>query len=443
MYQLYTLSLGCAKNLVDTEHMLAGLLQRPVHPVDNPASADIIFINTCGFILDAKNESIDAIVEHCRYKEEGQCQVLIVAGCLVTLHEKELHQELPEVDIFVDTSPASMEALPQRLELKLQNFFPRRYDGQLPGNRLLTTPFYTAYLKIAEGCSNSCTFCIIPRIRGPYQSRSMEELVEEARQMAAGGVKELVVISQDSTEYGLDLYGKRSLASLLQALCKIEGLLWIRVLYTYPNHFDDDLIEVIAREEKICKYVDIPFQHFSNAVLKRMNRHINYEQIATLIKRLRTAMPDIAIRTTLLTGFPGESENDFAQLCQGVETLQFDHLGVFAYSDEELAAAHKLSNKIPHEVARHRAEVIMELQQEISQQRNEMRVGKEYSVLVEGISDETELLLQGRAIFQAPEVDGKVLINDGQAATGDMVTVSIEQAMPYDCVGGIVSQQST
>ncbi|UCZ57883.1 30S ribosomal protein S12 methylthiotransferase RimO [Desulfurispirillum indicum] len=438
MYTLYTISLGCSKNLVDTERMLARLLRRPVDPVDDPAAADIIFINTCGFILDAKDESISTIVEHSQFKQDGRCQVLIVAGCLVTLYEQQLRQELPEVDIFIDTKESSMESIGDQLSRRLVNFTPQDHLEALPGERLLTTPSYMAYLKIAEGCSNTCTYCVIPRIRGPYQSVPQEKLVSEARELAASGVRELVLISQDSTEYGLDLYGKRSLAPLLAELAKIENLHWIRVLYTYPNHFDDELIETIAREPKICKYVDIPFQHMSNSVLKRMNRHIRVEQMENLVQRLRQRIPGIAIRTTMLTGFPGETEADFQALLEGVERVEFDHLGAFAYSDEELAASHKLPGKVNPDTARERAEALMELQHSISLRRNEQRVDQTFEVLVEGISQETELLLQGRASFQAPEVDGHILINDGTAHPGDFVMVRIEQALPYDLVGGMV-----
>ncbi|WP_027390474.1 30S ribosomal protein S12 methylthiotransferase RimO [Chrysiogenes arsenatis] len=442
MYQLYVVSLGCSKNLVDTERMLARLIPYPLTITDTPEKAHIIFINTCGFINDAKDESINAIVEHAQYKQDGVCQILIVAGCLVKLHRDELAIELPEVDIFIDTSEDQMAQIGMFIEQKFPHLCadPERHTLAPAGGRLLTTPEYTAYLKIAEGCDNLCTYCVIPQIRGAYRSVPLESLVDEATALVAAGVRELVLISQDSIEYGIDLYGKRSLATLLKALCAIDGLVWIRVLYTYPNHFDEALIQTIRDEPKICKYLDIPIQHMSDTVLKRMGRNITGNDIRRLLQTLCAEIPDVSLRTTLMVGFPGESEADFQLLADFVNEGAFDHVGVFAYSDEEHAASRKLRGKVDPNTAQQRLTHLMQLQQVVSATRNQRHVGCRYPVLIEGLSDETDLLLQGRAPFQAPEVDGKVLINDGRAAIGDVVMVEITEALPYDLLGHIIDE---
>lgn len=441
---VHFVSLGCPKNLVDSQVML-GLLKSDAYGVTESAdNADVIVINTCSFIESSKVESIDTILEMAEYKDRGKCKTLVVAGCLPQRYKSQLLKELPEVDILIGTGEyhriaelvdwAQKGELPERAYVNKPAFI---HTEAHP--RLQTGQFFSAYLKISEGCNRRCSFCIIPNLRGNTRSRTVESLVEEATRLALHGVKELNIVAQDLTEYGMEhRYQKMTLEKLLPALCKINGVEWIRLFYAYPDQFSDELIDIMAREPKIVKYLDMPIQHTNDRILKAMNRKFTRQEIFDFIGKLRAKMPGIFLRTSIIAGFPSETEAEHEQLVSDLRELQFDSLGAFSYSKEEGTKAALLEGQIPARTKAKRQRVVRKLHEEIATAKNQALVGKEFTVLVEGESDETELLLKGRHYGQAPEIDGQVLINDGTAAPGDMVRVRITEALPYDLVGEIV-----
>ena len=444
MAKVAFVSLGCAKNLVDSEVML-GFLSKNGHQISAQQEAEIIVVNTCGFIESAKQESIDTILEMSRYKVSGSCRRLIVAGCLVERFRKEIQDEIPEVDAVMGTNEiprivelceaASHSPAPPRFEPREQYL----YSDRDP--RVLTTPSYSAYIKIAEGCDHPCTFCVIPQMRGHFRSRSLESVLTEATRLAVQGVKELNLVAQDSTRYGWDLGNRRGLAQLIPRLAAIEGIEWIRLLYAYPNTIYDELLAAIAATPQACKYLDMPLQHASGSVLKRMKRGSNTSSLLKLLRRIRETIPGVVIRTTLMVGFPGETEAEFQELMDFVSRAQFDRLGVFTFSDEDIAASYGLDGKIAEAVKKERQDRLMELQSQVARKKNRELVGKILPVLVEGVSSESEWLWSGRLPTQAPEVDGVVYLNDGigqETRPGDIKSVRITQAHQYDLVGTVV-----
>jgi len=435
-------SLGCPKNLVDAEVMLGYLGKEGYEITTNEQEADIIIVNTCSFIKEAKQESIDTILDLADRKHDGNCKLLVVTGCLPQRYQQELAKELPEVDIFVGTGdyPKIAEIIAEKRGLKEQihyigdpNYL---YDVEMP--RMQSSPRYYSYLKIAEGCSNCCSYCVIPSLRGGFRSRPLNLVMEEARRLVGGGVKELNLIAQDITVYGSDLAGGVTLETLLQELVQIAGLRWIRLLYAYPDGITDGLIKLIKSEEKICRYLDIPLQHISDPVLQRMSRRSSEAQIRELVTKLRSEIPDIALRTSLIVGFPGETDEDFKKLCHFVEEVQFDRLGVFCYSKEEGTPAADMPEQISERVKRERYKKLMQLQARLSFKRNRRLMETVEEVIVEGVSEESELLLKGRSSRQAPDIDGMVYITSGQANIGDIVRLKITDSSDYDLIGEIV-----
>lgn len=437
-------SLGCAKNLVDSEIMLGLLRDAGCEITSDPEQADVIIVNTCSFIGPAKEESIDTILEMAQYKEIGNCQALIVTGCLPERYGAELMQEMPEVDAVVGTGDFDrivdiVERSVAGERLKEVTHRAISYERELP--RVISTGNHSAYIKIAEGCNHTCAFCVIPSLRGPYRSRSMESIVAEAKLLAEQGTKEIILIAQDTSAYGFDLYRELKLPELLRRLCRIDDLEWIRVLYTYPSHFTDELIDVMASEEKICKYVDLPLQHSHDAVLQRMKRPGSRAKMLALIDKLRQKVPEITLRSSFIVGFPGESEEEFMDLYRFLEEVQFDHVGIFPYSREEGTVAYDLPNQVDEETKLSRRRRLMELQQRISLQKNRSRLGKVYPVLVQGTSSESDLVVEARGEWQAPEVDGVVYIGDPTLEPGSMVQVRITQAFEYDLVGEVLRNE--
>ena len=430
-------SLGCSKNLIDSEQMLGLLEQSGYEIVENEEDADILIVNTCTFIESAKMESIECILELAQYKKTGHCKYLIVTGCLAQRYKEQILSELPEVDAVIGTNEYDkiadvIRSLDEEQEKRL---FCAETPLLCETSRLRSTPGYTAYLKIAEGCDNHCTYCVIPSIRGRYRSRRMEDIISEAKELAADGVKELVVIAQDTTRYGKDLYGEYRLAELLRELCHIDNIEWVRVHYCYPEIVTDKLIDVFAEESKLCNYFDIPIQHCSDGILKRMGRRTNKKQITELIAQIRHRLPDAVIRTSLIVGFPGETEEEFEELRQFVEETKFDRLGVFAYSREEDTPAYDMDNQIDEEKKERRRELLMMVQSEISQQLNEDKIGKIVRVLVEG-KDEIIKSYYGRTYADSIEIDGKVFFkSDKPLKEGDFASVKIEQVLEYDLFG--------
>ncbi len=431
------ISLGCSKNLVVTEEII-GLFKKHNFIITNdPSDAELLLINTCGFIESAKREAVDTILEMADYKKNN-CKYLIVVGCLVQRYEEELKKELPEVDLFV--SIKDYDSLWERVEGLINNTKETDYLNFM--DRYLTTGDTMAYLKIAEGCSNYCTYCAIPYIQGKYVSRKYEEILEEAKSLAEKGIQELVVIAQDTTKYGIDLYGKSRLAELLTDLSKIEGFKWIRFLYSYPESIDDELIEVVKNNDKICNYFDIPIQHISNSVLKRMNRKTDSDSIKNLISKLRKEIPDVIIRTTLIVGFPGETEEDFNELYEFVKDCKFDRLGAFAYSLEDGTPAAKFSDQIDEKVKEKRRKAIMELQQKISKENQKSKIGKTYECLVENITEDGKYYIS-RSYMDVPSEDGVIYIeNDGTLMINDFVLVKITDSTEYDLYGVNVKEIS-
>lgn len=432
------ISLGCDKNLVDSEVMLGILADRGFEMTDTEDDADIIIINTCCFINDAKEESINTILEMAEYKKTGPCKALIVTGCLAQRYKQEIVDEIPEVDAVIGTSKYDeiFDAVDQAL--KGSHFLDVDDLDRLPsvpGKRILTTGGHYAHLKIAEGCDKHCTYCIIPKIRGNYRSVPMEQLLAEAASLAEQGVKELILVAQETTVYGKDIYGKKSLHVLLKELCKIKGIRWIRILYCYPEEIYDELIQTMKEEKKICHYLDLPIQHASDRVLKRMGRRTTKQELVDIIGRLRREIPDIFLRTTLISGFPGETQEDHEELMEFVDEIEFDRLGVFPYSAEEDTPAATMEDQIPEEVKEARRDEIMELQQEISLEKGESRVGQVLTVMIEGkVSGESAYI--GRTYGDAPKVDGYIFVQTGELLmTGDFARVRVTGALEYDLIG--------
>lgn len=437
------ISLGCDKNLVDTEKMLGILVQRGYSITDDDQEADAVVVNTCCFINDAKQESINTLLEMAQLRENNRVKALIAAGCLAQRYQEEIQKEIPEVDAILGTTAidaiadALDEVLSGRSQNHLEDINRTLADTNFSRNRIVTTGGHYAYLKIAEGCDKHCSYCIIPKVRGHYRSVPMEDLVQEAEQLAASGVKELILVAQETTLYGVDLYGKKRLPELLRRLCAIIGLYWIRILYCYPEEITDELIETIKSEPKVCNYLDIPIQHASDTILKRMGRRTDQSGLVNIITKLREQIPDICLRTTLITGFPGETPEDHIALVQFVDEMEFDRLGVFCYSQEEDTPAALFENQIDEEVKLERQEELMELQQEIAFEKAQDAIGSTLLVMVEG-SVPDEHVYVARSYKDAPNVDGYVFIQTGrELMTGDFVRVRITNAHRYDLIGEI------
>ncbi len=434
------ISLGCVKNQVDGEVLMAALKKDGFTLSNDVGVCDIAIINTCGFIESAKRESIEEILELCQLKKEGRIKKIVVTGCLAERYKEEIMKSIPEADavIGLGANAEISKLLKDMMKGETIQAFPDKYNMPLSGERELSTPSYFAYLKIADGCDNRCTFCAIPLIRGKYRSREMNEIIEEAKLLVEGGAKELILIAQDTTRYGIDLYGKYKLAELLKELCKIEKLKWIRLLYAYPDSVTDELIDVMASEEKIVKYIDIPLQHANERVLKEMNRRGSKESLTNLIKKLREKMPNITLRTTFIVGFPGETEEEFSELCEFVKETRFDKMGCFAYSAEEDTKAATMENQIEEEVKLHRAEILTDLQMRIMQDLGENKIGETLEVLVEGFDRYAECMF-GRSSMDAPDIDGKVFfMAEEKPVMGTFVKVRIDEAMDADLTGEIV-----
>lgn len=436
--KLLFVSLGCDKNLVDSEVMLGMLSEKGYTFTDDETEAEIVVVNTCCFINDAKEESINTILEMAELKKTGQVKALIVSGCLAQRYRKEIREEIEEVDAIIGTAAIDkiVETVEEVLAGKREDYM-APLDTRPEGNRkrVMTTGGHYAYLKIAEGCDKHCTYCIIPKIRGEYRSVPMEQLVAEAEKLAENGVKELILVAQETTLYGVDLYGEKKLPELLHRLCEIAGLYWIRILYCYPEEITDELIATMKEEKKICHYLDIPIQHGADAVLKRMGRCTSNEELRTMIVKLRREIPDICLRTTLITGFPGETEEDHEQLMEFVDEMEFDRLGVFTYSPEEDTPAAGMPDQIEESVKEERRDCIMELQQEIAYEAAEDMVGRELYAMIEGkVADEDAYV--ARTYKDAPNVDGYLFINtDRQLMSGDFVKVRITGSYEYDLIG--------
>ena len=451
MKNVLFISLGCDKNLVDSEKML-GLLNAAGYQVAQEESeADAIVVNTCCFIHDAKEESIETILEMAEWKKRGRLKALVVTGCMAQRYQEEINQEIPEVDAVIGTTgyteivPILDEILgtvedSQKEQKSFVNCCPSidLLPDSLADKRVVTTGGYTAYLKIAEGCNKRCTYCIIPYIRGHYRSFPMEDLLEEAQRLAEGGVKELILIAQETTVYGMDCYGRKALPELLTKLCKIDGIEWIRILYCYPEEITDELIDVMKKEKKICHYLDIPIQHSEDTILKRMGRRTDRAELVSLVKKLRREIPDIVLRTTLITGFPGETEEEFNNMVDFVDKMEFDRLGVFPYSAEEGTKAAEMDDQIAPDIKESRRDEIMALQQEISAEKAESHIGQEMSVLIEGYLYEDDIYI-GRTYMDAPKVDGNVFVRaQEELISGDMVLVRITGANEYDLMGDVI-----
>lgn len=437
-------SLGCSKNLVDTEMMLGILREHGIELTPEPAEAGILIVNTCAFIESAKEESITTILNMAEYKESGRCRSLIVAGCLGQRYGQELLDDMPEADAIIGTGAWNriMEAVEESLKghrVVIAGEDKLLYDEHTP--RITTTPAYTAYVKIAEGCNNRCAFCAIPYIRGAYRSRPIEDIRDEVANLAARGVKEIILIAQDTTEYGRDLYGEPQLAKLLRTLCTVEGVHWIRTLYSYPTYFSDELIETIASEPKLVKYVDLPMQHAHDEVLRRMHRPDTQVSMRALIEKLRTRIPGVTIRSTFIVGFPGETDAQYQTLRNFLEEMRLDKVGVFTYSREEGTPAYDMPNQVPEDVMQERYHDLMSLQCKISEELNHELEGRELEVLVEGRDEEQANIAVGRSYREAPDVDGQVYIEgDTDSQIGDLVRVRVLQGFTYDVVGERVEE---
>lgn len=439
------ISLGCDKNLADSEEMLGLLTARGHEIVDDETQADAIVINTCCFIKDAKEESVETILEMAEYKKTGSCHALVVTGCMAQRYQKEIIEEVPEVDAVLGTTSYGdiVKALEEAVAGNhFEEFRDIDYLPDTGSKRVLTTGGHFGYLKIAEGCDKHCTYCIIPKLRGKFRSVPMERLIAQAEDMAEQGVKELILVAQETTVYGKDLYGKKSLHILLKKLCEIKGIRWIRVLYCYPEEIYDELIETIRDEKKICHYLDIPIQHASDRILKRMGRRTSKQELIDIVGKLRKEIPDIVLRTTLITGFPGETEEDHEELKEFVDEMEFDRLGVFTYSPEENTPAAEMADQVPEEVKEERRDELMELQQEISYDKGQDRIGQELLVMIEGkVADESAYI--GRTYGDAPKVDGYIFVQAGELLmTGDFAKVRVTGALEYDLIG-VLSDEYT
>lgn len=436
--KLGMVSLGCPKNLVDSEVMLGIIRDKDFTVTNDPAEADIIIVNTCGFIESAKEESINTILQMSEYKTQGNCRYLIVTGCLSQRYSADLAQNIPEVDAFVGTECFTDIAwvIEQVLNGKKVMHMEKNQTAELQAMpRMLTTPDYMAYLKIAEGCDNCCSYCIIPKLRGPYTSRPYDEVLAEAKELAAHGIREIIVVAQDTTRYGEDLYGKLMLPQLLKDLNDLDGIEWIRVMYCYPNNFTDELINAFATLPKVCKYVDLPLQHASNRLLSSMNRYDTKEEVEQLLNKLRSAVSGIVIRTTFIVGFPGETDHDFKELKDFVEQQRFENAGVFQYSQEEGTVAGSMPNQIPDEIKENRYHELMALQAEISEELHQEMEGKELTVVIEGFDEENPQLAIARSYREAPEIDGNIFVeNAADLQVGQFVKVRVVQGFTYEMV---------
>ena len=424
-------SLGCSKNLVDTEMCIGLFKKEKFEIVNDPKEAEIIVVNTCGFIESAKQEAINTLLEMAEYKNSAKCKYLIAMGCLVQRYKKDLEKSMPEVDLFL-----SLDEYDNMWNTIADLVKTKKSENTLDYmDRVVSTGNTTAYLKIAEGCSNRCTYCAIPNIRGPYISRTIEDILEEAKKLAKDGIKELIVIAQDTTKYGIDLYGESKLAFLLNELCKINGIKWIRFLYAYPESITDELIEVVKKNKKICKYFDIPLQHYSDSVLKMMNRQSDSKSIEKLIEKLRKEIPNVILRTTLLVGFPGETEEDFFELYEFVNRAKFEKMGVFKYSKEDGTPAARIKNQVHYKTKESRLKRLMELEQKIAEIKLEEKIGNEYEAIVDSITPDGKTII-ARSYMDIPDEDGVIFIkNDGQVKPGDFINCIITDAKGYDLIG--------
>ncbi|MCF0134598.1 MAG: 30S ribosomal protein S12 methylthiotransferase RimO [Blautia sp.] len=441
--KLLFISLGCDKNLVDSEEMLGLLTRAGYEIVDDEECAEVIIVNTCCFIGDAKEESVDTILEMAEYRKSGNCRALIVTGCMAQRYREEILTEIEEVDAVLGTTSYReiLIAIEEALRGdRYQMFKDIDYLPEDTGDRVLTTGGHFGYLKIAEGCDKHCTYCIIPRLRGRFRSVPMERLIRQAEELAAQGVKELILVAQETTVYGQDIYGKKSLHILLRELCKIKGIRWIRILYCYPEEIYDEMIQVMKEEPKICHYLDIPIQHASDNVLRRMGRRTSRQELADIITKLRREIPDIVLRTTLIAGFPGETQEDHDEVMSFVDEMEFDRLGVFTYSPEEDTPAAVMENQIPEEQKEVWRDEIMGLQQEISYDKGTGRIGQELIVMIEGkVSGESAYI--GRTYGDAPKVDGYIFVQTPELLlTGDFVKVIVTGAMEYDLIGELADE---
>lgn len=440
MTKIGMVSLGCPKNQVDAEIMLEKLKNAGYEITPDESEAEAIIINTCGFIEDAKAESIENILEVSHFKTDGKLKALIVTGCLAERYMADIKEEMPEVDVVVGLAGNNeiVKVVENALNGDKTDYYGEKEDLIIEGDRMLTTPKYMAYLKVAEGCDNCCTYCAIPEIRGRFRSRTIESIVLEAEALAKKGVKELVVVAQDTTRYGSDLYGKPQLAKLLKELCKVEGIEWIRTLYTYPDLISDELLNVMASEEKIVNYLDIPIQHCNGEVLKRMNRSGDKESLEALIDKIRAKLPDVTLRTTLITGFPGETEEQFEELCEFVKKAEFDRLGCFAYSEEEGTPAADFPDQVDKQLRADRSEIIMNDQLTVTLRKNEAKFGTVQKVLIEGYDDYIKCYF-GRSKSDAPEIDGKVFfMSPKPLVIGEFANVQINDCLEYDLLGELV-----
>lgn len=437
MYKVSMVSLGCPKNQVDAEMMLYSLKQAGFEIGVPEAEADAIIVNTCGFIEDAKSEAIENILEAAQYKKDGKCKAVIVTGCLAERYRDDVTEEIPEADVCVGigSNDNIAQIVKDAIEGNSKNTYGAKEDLNLNAKRILGGFPFTAYLKIGDGCDNCCTYCAIPKIRGRMRSRTIEDCVNEARELAQNGVRELIVVAQDTTAYGTDLYGKSKLCELLKQLCNIDGIKWIRTLYTYPERITDELLTLIANQEKLVKYLDIPIQHVNADILKRMNRRGNVESLTALVNKIRAAVPGITLRTTLITGFPGETEKQYEQLHDFVRKAKFDRLGCFTYSAEEGTIAAEYTDQIDEQTKQDRAEHIMETQLDIATKKNEEKIGTVQTVLIEGWDDYIKCYY-GRSAADAPEIDGKVFFMAHKPLViGDFVDVQINDTIEYDLLG--------
>jgi len=442
MKKVGMVSLGCPKNTVDSERVMGDLAASGYECTPDEEDAEIIIVNTCGFIESAKKESVEAILEMAHKKTDGKCEKLIVTGCLAERHTQELLEEIPEIDYMLGVGQ-----YPQLKNILEDADFSNRNHVATPAeyyesytDRLLTTAFYTAYLKISEGCSNRCAFCIIPKMRGPMRSRSPESILAEAENLSQRGVKEFNIISQDTTMYGFDLAMKDGLVRLLKGMSKIDGLQWMRLLYCYPTFLNSNLIDYIASEEKVCRYIDVPLQHTHDEILKNMKRQETEDGIRKMLDELRLKIPEIALRTTFITGFPGETDEHFKHMLRFLCDTQFDHVGIFTYSDEEGTTAFDYPGRIPEEVKMERKNILMESQKDITLRKNQEKVGQIESVLVEGFDAQENYIMTGRLASQAPDIDGQVILEKCEAEPGEIISVLITAAADYDLVAEPVSK---
>lgn len=441
------ISLGCHKNLVDSENML-GILKKyaDINIVADINQAEVAIVNTCGFINDAKEESIETILETAEYKKNGNLKKLIVTGCLAQRYAKELMEEIKEIDAMLGTG--EIEKIKEIFEelkkdKKIIETDKLEFICTSQTERIITTPPHLAYIKIAEGCDMKCSYCIIPQLRGKFRSRTMEDIVQEVENLTKQGVREFNIIAQETTEYGRDIYGKKVLPELLRKIAKVDGVKWIKNFYTYPDDFSDELIQTIKEEEKICGYIDIPIQHVSPKILKNMNRNPDFEKMKKTLYKIRNEINDAVFRTSIIVGFPGETEEDFEMLYDFMEEFEFDYAGIFKYSREEDTIAYDMENQIDEEIKEERWVKLVNLQSKIAENKNKRYIDKELDVIIDGVSEESEYMLEGRTRYQAFDIDGKVLINDGTGNIGEIVKVKIEQNFDYDLLGGIVENEFT